>query len=178
MESSSNAGTDNANETSNGNNGNNGNTGNVSQLEQNIGSMPEQQYQQQEQEQEQEQEVINELKPIPIQPDERETPLINKGESARPPPTQPSPYQEQKSRNEEKQEAIQKALDYAEKHPQYPAPDDATSNTQSSKSKSGYCYIGEDRGFRSCIQVSPNVQCMSGEIFPSMDICVNPNLRA
>ena len=121
--------------------------------------------------------LINELKPIPIQPDERETPLINKGESARPPPTQPSPYQEQKSRNEEKQEAIQKALDYAEKHPQYPAPDDATSNTQSSNSKSGYCYIGEDRGFRSCIQVSPNVQCMSGDIFPTMDICVNQNLR-
>lgn len=60
-----------------------------------------------------------------------------------------------------------------------PMPDDATSVTQSSgRSKSGYCYIGEDRGFRSCIKVGENDQCMSGDIFPTMDICINPNLRA
>jgi len=43
--------------------------------------------------------------------------------------------------------------------------------------KAGFCYIGEDRGIRSCIQVGENDQCMSGDIFPSRDICVNPNLR-
>ena len=60
-----------------------------------------------------------------------------------------------------------------------PMPDDATSVTQSAgRSKSGYCYIGEDRGFRSCIKVGENDQCMSGDIFPTMDICINPNLRA
>ena len=60
-----------------------------------------------------------------------------------------------------------------------PMPDDATSVTQSGgRSKSGYCYIGEDRGFRSCIKVGENDQCMSGDIFPTMDICINPNLRA
>jgi len=60
-----------------------------------------------------------------------------------------------------------------------PSPDDATSVTQSGgRSKSGYCYIGEDRGFRSCISVGENDQCMSGDIFPTMDICINPNLRA
>ena len=60
-----------------------------------------------------------------------------------------------------------------------PSPDDATSVTQSGgRSKSGYCYIGEDRGFRSCIRVGENDQCMSGDIFPTMDICINPNLRA
>lgn len=59
-----------------------------------------------------------------------------------------------------------------------PAPDDATSVTQSGgRSKSGYCYIGEDRGFRSCIKVGENDQCISGDIFPTMDICINPNLR-
>ena len=46
-----------------------------------------------------------------------------------------------------------------------------------SKRKSGYCYIGEDRGYRSCIELSPGDKCMSGDIFPSMDICINPNLR-
>lgn len=59
-----------------------------------------------------------------------------------------------------------------------PMPDDATSVTQSAgRSRSGYCYIGEDRGFRSCIKVGENDQCMSGDIFPTMDICINPNLR-
>ena len=59
-----------------------------------------------------------------------------------------------------------------------PEPDDATSKTQSSKaSKSGYCYIGEDRGFRSCIKVNDPNRCMSGEIFPTRDICINPTLR-
>jgi hypothetical protein len=59
-----------------------------------------------------------------------------------------------------------------------PIPDDATSSTQrSSSGKAGYCYIGEDRGFRSCIQVKEGDTCMSGEIFPSNTICVNPSLR-
>jgi len=59
-----------------------------------------------------------------------------------------------------------------------PMPDDATSSTQrAGPSKSGYCYIGEDRGFRSCIQVKDGDTCMSGDIFPSQAICVNPSLR-
>jgi len=60
-----------------------------------------------------------------------------------------------------------------------PIPDDAGSRTQSSKSigKSGFCYIGEDRGFRSCIKVGEADMCMSGDIFPSQEICINPNLR-
>ena len=59
-----------------------------------------------------------------------------------------------------------------------PLPDDATSSTQRNGSnKSGYCYIGEDRGFRSCIYVKENDTCMSGDIFPSQDLCVNPSLR-
>jgi hypothetical protein len=58
--------------------------------------------------------------------------------------------------------------------------DDATSEIQSNKSssKSGWCYIGESRGLRSCVQVGENDRCMSGDIFPSQEICVNPRLRA
>uniref|UniRef100_A0A6C0HAJ1 Uncharacterized protein n=1 Tax=viral metagenome TaxID=1070528 RepID=A0A6C0HAJ1_9ZZZZ len=57
--------------------------------------------------------------------------------------------------------------------------DDSYSSIQKSKSssKSGWCYIGEDRGFRSCIDVGENDTCMSGDIFPTSEICVNPNLR-
>jgi hypothetical protein len=116
------------------------------------------------------------LKPIPIQPNERRTPLINKGESARPPASSPADYQEEKNREQQKQESVKNALEYAAKN-QIPDADDATSSTQISKAKSGYCYIGEDRGFRSCIEVSKDMKCMSGDIFPTMDVCVNPRLR-
>jgi hypothetical protein len=62
--------------------------------------------------------------------------------------------------------------------PTYQA-DDSYSSIQASKTagKAGWCFIGEDRGFRSCIEVGENDQCMSGDIFPSQEICVNPNLR-
>lgn len=61
-----------------------------------------------------------------------------------------------------------------------PSHDDALSEIQrgsSAKSKPGYCYIGTDRGVRSCVKVGQYDKCMSGEIFPRMDICVNPKLR-
>tara|TARA_Y100000768_G_C23977205_1_gene683683 strand:- start:1577 stop:2290 length:714 start_codon:yes stop_codon:yes gene_type:complete len=60
-----------------------------------------------------------------------------------------------------------------------PVPDDAGSRTQSNQvsNKTGYCYIGEDRGFRSCIKVNESDTCMSGDIFPTRDICIHPNLR-
>lgn len=59
------------------------------------------------------------------------------------------------------------------------AADDSYSSIQSGKSgnKSGWCYIGEERGIRSCAEVGPNDQCMSGDIFPTSEVCVNPNLR-
>lgn len=61
-----------------------------------------------------------------------------------------------------------------------PQPDEAGSLTQASKAsrKAGFCYIGEDRGFRSCISVGEGDTCMSGDIFPSMDRCINPSLRS
>jgi hypothetical protein len=57
--------------------------------------------------------------------------------------------------------------------------DEACSSIQKTKplSKAGWCFIGTDRGFRSCVEVGEQDKCMSGEIFPSQDICVNPRLR-
>jgi len=43
--------------------------------------------------------------------------------------------------------------------------------------RAGFCYIGSDRGFRSCASVGETDKCISGDIFPSQEICVNPNLR-
>jgi len=55
--------------------------------------------------------------------------------------------------------------------------DDSSSTIQKGVSKAGFCYIGEDRGFRTCAEVGVNDTCMSGEIFPTRDVCVNPKLR-
>ena len=44
--------------------------------------------------------------------------------------------------------------------------------------QAGWCYIGEDQGTRTCAKVGRNDVCMSGDIFPTQDVCVNPNLRA
>jgi hypothetical protein len=46
-----------------------------------------------------------------------------------------------------------------------------------SQSKNGWCYIGETNNKRSCAPVDADEKCMSGNIFPSYDLCVNPNLR-
>ena len=57
--------------------------------------------------------------------------------------------------------------------------DTASSSIQSGGSgKAGWCYIGEESGYRTCAQVGVNDTCMSGDIFPSQEICINPNLRS
>jgi hypothetical protein len=58
-------------------------------------------------------------------------------------------------------------------------PDEATSVTQKgpTSGKAGYCLVGEDRGNRSCAYVNESDTCMSGNIFPSKDKCINPSLR-
>ena len=49
---------------------------------------------------------IDNIKPIPIQPNQRQTPLQNIGDSARPPSTQPAKYQEEASlQNNKKKQA-------------------------------------------------------------------------
>lgn len=71
-------------------------------------------------------------------------------------------------------------LDKADRSYSGPAPraDDSTSVTQKHQTgKAGYCYIGEDRGFRSCVKVDASDKCMSGQVFSRQDICVDPTLR-
>ena len=54
--------------------------------------------------------------------------------------------------------------------------DDTNSGVQS-KSTAGWCFIGQDNNTRNCIKVGANDTCLSGDIFPTNDICINPNLR-
>ena len=63
----------------------------------------------------------------------------------------------------------------------FPQEDDSESSkiqTRVSNQKAGWCYVGTDRNIRSCIEVGESNKCMSGDIFPSRELCMNPNLRA
>jgi hypothetical protein len=48
---------------------------------------------------------------------------------------------------------------------------------QTSSQEHGYCYIGKYNNVRNCAKVSSKNKCMSGDIFPTMELCINPNLR-
>ena len=73
------------------------------------------------------------------------------------------------------QNALNRALNASK--PQESPKEDYVAN-DSYASKAGWCYIGSEQGFRSCSQVGETDTCMSGNIFPTQDICVNPSLRA
>jgi len=62
--------------------------------------------------------------------------------------------------------------------PQSPVPDQSTSPIQAtpSTSKSNWCLVGEYNGTRGCINVSDQDKCLSGQVFPSQQQCLNPNL--
>ena len=49
---------------------------------------------------------------------------------------------------------------------------------RTSSLQQGYCFIGKINDTRHCAKVNERTQCMSGDIYPTKDICINPNLRA
>lgn len=55
---------------------------------------------------------------------------------------------------------------------------DAHSSVNTIKAKAGWCFVGEEKGFRNCVEVGENDKCLSGDIFPTSQVCVNPSLRA
>jgi len=65
----------------------------------------------------------------------------------------------------------------AAKKKEEPEPDSALLSEVQKGRKKGWCYIGTDRGYRTCMRVQQSDLCMSGKIFDSEDICKNPNLR-
>lgn len=99
----------------------------------------------------------------------------------------PPNYRDDNSKNfdnEREEDILEKVLNDASNSQRYNNNnnymyDDTLSTSQSTniKSKPGWCYIGEDRGFRVCSNIGVNDECMSGQIFPTQDICINPSLR-
>jgi hypothetical protein len=78
------------------------------------------------------------------------------------------------------QTSLNRALNASQSQQQQQQQQDYQANEATSSvhgGKSGWCYVGEERGYRTCAQVGVNDTCMSGDIFPSQEICVNPSLR-
>lgn len=75
------------------------------------------------------------------------------------------------------QDSLARALDSAKQSAEQVSPDDSRSSIQTT-GKSGWCYIGEEQGIRTCAEIGVNDVCMSGDVFPNQAICMNPNLRA
>jgi hypothetical protein len=95
-------------------------------------------------------------------------------------PVQQQMQQQTLNREDALQHALSDASHNISQQTQYDSdimPSDATSSIQGSTGKAGWCYIGEESGVRTCAKVGVNDTCMSGDVFPSQDICVNPNLR-
>jgi hypothetical protein len=58
-----------------------------------------------------------------------------------------------------------------------PEPNATTNPIQgNSSAKSQWCLVGEYNGTRGCISVSDQDKCLSGQVFPSQQQCLNPNL--
>jgi hypothetical protein len=108
---------------------------------------------------------------------EKESSSVEKGssQSSNVPPivTTMSPIQYAKFKND--QLALENALDPqpASKPQDYVVEDSTTSAIQKSKlsSKAGWCYIGEDRGYGSCLKVDENQFCMSGHVYDNESAC-------
>ena len=60
-------------------------------------------------------------------------------------------------------------------------PDVEANSTDATKiqsgNKKGWCYVGADRDYRSCLKVTKDDTCTSGEIYDSQQQCEHPELR-
>ncbi len=72
---------------------------------------------------------------------------------------------------------LEMALDNAKESTEQIRPDESRSSIQTT-GKAGWCYIGQEQDVRTCTEIGVNDVCMSGDIFPTQAVCMNPNLRA
>ena len=86
---------------------------------------------------------------------------------------------EEKRLSEERQSKYEKEMNKKINTPDYRANPDMLDGVsqENNKGAGGYCSVGSYKGIRSCIMVEDSTKCLSGEIFPSKEICINPSLR-
>jgi len=80
-------------------------------------------------------------------------------------------------KNIEESSSLKKAIEKPTFKEEKVIEDDSTESNIQHKKTTGYCYIGNDRGYRTCVKMTDDDTCKSGKIFPTKNICINPNLR-
>jgi len=74
---------------------------------------------------------------------------------------------------------LEKALTPSRCPTQSPAvePDKSSNAIQNpiAAKKGSWCLVGDDEGVRGCIRIDEHDKCMSGQIFPSKEICMKPS---
>ena len=82
--------------------------------------------------------------------------------------------------NEQSKSGLDSALNQSKnkEQPQQPKPDSTENPIQNpiATNKSGWCLVGEYKGRRGCIEVSDQDKCLSGQVYPSQKLCLNPVL--
>jgi hypothetical protein len=57
-----------------------------------------------------------------------------------------------------------------------PTPSESSIQKPISSNKSSWCLVGEYQGTRGCIDVKDGDKCISGQIYPSQKMCLNPTM--
>jgi hypothetical protein len=60
-----------------------------------------------------------------------------------------------------------------------PMPDSTTNPIQNpiTSAKTGWCLVGEYEGRRGCIAIGDQDKCLSGQVFPNQQMCLNPTMN-
>jgi hypothetical protein len=71
---------------------------------------------------------------------------------------------------------IDKTINESKPKNNVPEPDNSVDPIQKpiTAGKTNWCLVGEYQGKRGCIEVNDNSKCMSGQVFPSQKMCINP----
>jgi hypothetical protein len=83
--------------------------------------------------------------------------------------------------NEQSKTNLDNALNQAKaasSPPPAPKPDSSENPIQNpiATNKAGWCLVGEYKGRRGCVEVSEQDKCLSGQVYPSQKMCLNPVL--
>ena len=84
--------------------------------------------------------------------------------------------------NEEAKRGLDNAINQSkrenERHEEPPQPDHSDNPIQNpiSSSKSQWCLVGEYQSKRGCVEIGESDKCISGQLYPSQQMCLNPTM--
>jgi|LauGreSBDMM110SN_4_FD.fasta_scaffold20912_2 hypothetical protein len=80
--------------------------------------------------------------------------------------------------SQKKSTELHQAVQEHKQRPNDPEPDESENSIQKpiSSSKYNWCLVGEYQNKRGCVPITESDKCLSGHVFPTQKMCLNPNL--